>query len=97
MKRFGMMMALGGVLGFALVTVYGADAISWWNRPLGGTNVLSCDAPIREAITLFIKAQFAVATCLAVLLAGGDWYARRKRAQKAALATTDAPAPETKG
>ena len=107
MKRTGIVMAIGGVLGFSFVTLYGADAISWWNRPLGGANVLSCDGSIREAITLFIKAQFAVAGGLAVLFAGGDGYIRYKRSRKAALANSDAglvapaaspaPSPGSKG
>lgn len=84
LKRIGILMAIGGVLGDVVTMLIAPSLLTWFQTPGAGTAMCNCAEVARQTAGSFVKAQLlGTAVGAATVAIVGElvfhlWLARRK-------------------
>jgi len=98
LKRLGVLLAIGGVLGDVITMLVAPSAVTWFQTPGTGTALCNCAAVAKQAASALIEAQLIGTGVGALTLAiVGELvhrvFAARKRRRAAPPPATSPPPP----
>jgi hypothetical protein len=96
LRRIGILVVVGAVLGDAVMLLMGPSAITWYQTPAAGSALCNCKDLARETASSLVRAQLTgMAIGAVTLLVVGEvvryLWLRRKRARAAPPAPAPAP------
>jgi hypothetical protein len=90
LKRLGVELALGAVLGFVGASAGGPTLISWWYEP-PSKDAFSCAGSVRTALSQFVTMQLVCAAVGGAVLAIILFFSRRALQKRDAAKSPTGP------
>jgi hypothetical protein len=99
LKRLGLLLVIGGLLGAIVTLLVAPDALTWFQTPGAGTAICNCADVARQTAYAFVHAQLvgtaigAVGFTIIGELVHHLWAARRRHRALASSAPPPPPMP----